>query len=85
MINQCVNCTKTFKTNERRTKTCSKTCADARRSLSQKAGKLISIEAEPVSLKYQLPPPEELPAPYAKRVHDLWVSLVGDGAPTRIA
>ena len=35
----------------------------------------------------KLPPPEELPAPYAKRVHDMWAALVGSSkdTPTRIA
>jgi hypothetical protein len=37
-------------------------------------------------LQMELPPPEELPAPYAKRVHDMWATLVGgDSAPTRVA
>lgn len=35
---------------------------------------------------YTLPPPEELPAPYAKRVYEMWLSLTGGrDAPTRIA
>lgn len=34
----------------------------------------------------KLPPPEMLPAAYVKRVHDLWVALVGDKDTTaRIA
>jgi hypothetical protein len=33
-----------------------------------------------------LPPPEELPAPYAKRVYDMWAALIGEkDSVTRIA
>lgn len=35
---------------------------------------------------YVLPPPEELPAPYAKRVYEMWLGLINGerNAPTRL-
>lgn len=86
MIKNCSNCDKPFKTKDSRQKSCSKTCADVRRS--HNAWKFQPAQ-QPAVTKVRhsldsLPPPEELPAPYAKRVHDMWAALTGE-APTRIA
>lgn len=94
MIKNCSNpnCNKPFKTKDSRQKSCSKTCADVRRSTNawkpssaSDPHRIAILPPPPVARPTQvLPPPEELPAPYAKRVHDMWAALVGDG-PTRIA
>ena len=93
MIKNCANpkCNKSFTTKDSRQQSCSKTCADVRRSTNAwkpKTTVALQPEVPKVSIVRHtlgsLPPPEELPAPYAKRVHDMWAALVGDG-PTRIA
>lgn len=85
MIKTCSNCNKQFKTRDSRQSSCSKACADICRSKNAWRPKLQPevAKAQNLSLRY-LPPPEELPAPYAKRVHDMWEALIGN-APTRIA
>lgn len=100
MEKNCTFCGDPFSTGDKRQKTCSETCANRSRSeLARKQAsrqrtsdkKCVTAEIVPTQVKsvYQLlhdrlPPPEELPAPYAKRVHDMWVALT-EGAPTRIA
>lgn len=95
MYKTCINCEKTYKTKDSRQQSCSKSCADVRRvqnawkpdgkELSGTTWTVPSVMdvARPMSREV-LPPPEELPAPYAKRVYDMWSALIGD-APTRIA
>lgn len=84
MRKTCENCKIEFSTADSRRKSCSKSCADARRKVNWKQGTEINSVA--LSTKPELPPPEELPAPYAKRVHDMWAALVGGSdTPTRIA
>lgn len=92
MFKTCVNCQKTFKTRDSRQKSCSNKCADVRRAQwrpynkNTETGRLDSSKPNISNLpKYDLPPPEELPAPYAKRVHDMWAALTDGDAPTRIA
>jgi hypothetical protein len=47
---------------------------------------IVSAVRAPAASLFDLPPPEELPAPYAKRVYDMWAALTGDGeVATRIA
>lgn len=86
MIKNCSNCQTKFKTKDSRQQSCSKACADVRRS--KNAWKPSTAIKPEVSIARpslgSLPPPEELPAVYAKRVHDMWAALVGE-APTRIA
>lgn len=43
--------------------------------------------SEVTAQTYVLPPPEELPAPYAKRVYEMWLSLINNerSTPTRLA
>lgn len=93
MIKNCENCDKQFNTKDSRQKSCSKSCADVRRALWGKL-KLSTVKTGRIQSKtpnYSQPPradlplPEELPAPYAKRVHDMWAALTGGDAPTRIA
>lgn len=83
MQKQCENCKETFSTKDSRRKTCGKTCGDVNRRLWKRTTERpLVTSTRPGSL----PAPEELPAPYAKRVHDMWAALVGDGTvPTRIA
>lgn len=84
MIKTCSNCNKQFKTHDSRQSSCSKPCADVRRSKNAWRPKAQQAkDGQHQDLRY-LPPPEELPAPYAKRVHDMWEALIGN-APTRIA
>lgn len=88
MQKTCENCAKVFNTKDARQKTCGKSCADVRRSKVQvkSAKELLPKLAVTHPLRVELPPPEELPAPYAKRVYDMWATLVGTGdVPTRIA
>ena len=87
MIKNCSNCNKPFKTKDARQQSCSKTCADIRRSKNAWKPQSTRQTPEVAVVRHNsgnLPPPEELPAPYAKRVHDMWAALIGD-APTRIA
>lgn len=88
MIKNCSNCAKPFNTKDSRQQSCSKSCADVRRSKNAwKPLQAVQPAVTEVSIRRtlgDLPPPEELPAPYAKRVHDMWAALIGD-APTRIA
>ena len=83
----CENCKASFSTRDSRQKTCGKVCADARRKVNYLPGSNSNSIAMPVKqAKLELPPPEELPAPYAKRVYDMWAALTGAGdSPTRIA
>ena len=84
MIKPCENCQTEFETFDARMKSCSATCANAlrKRNARRRVVPLTPTDAAVMTL----PPPEELPAPYAKRVHDMWVSLTsGTGLPTRIA
>lgn len=94
MIKNCSNCNHPFKTKDSRQKSCSSICADILRSKNAwkstkpvEARNAILPPAPPAPIArpvMALPPPEELPAPYAKRVHDMWAALTGE-APTRIA
>lgn len=92
MLKVCENCKQPFKTHDSRRKACSNTCGNILRKTTQ----LKTSEPAPVKssrtdalfsiVSTNLPPPEELPAPYAKRVHDMWAALTGNGdVPTRIA
>ena len=75
-MKQCPNCNSSFKTKDSRQKTCSKTCAKAR----------ADVRRAPIeTASFKLPEPEDLPAPYAKRVHDMWAALVDGNSHTRIA
>lgn len=93
MIKKCENCLQDFKTKDSRQKSCSKTCADVRRkawkpafNMAVESGRFRSNRPNIANTpKPDLPPPEELPAPYAKRVHDMWAALTDGDAPTRIA
>ena len=102
MQKPCANCGKIFKSKGTERINCSMECANVQRRLKQlvdMSGKSqpspavkvdvtpSSISEVPVVNSYALPPPEELPAPYAKRVYEMWLSLTGGGrdAPTRIA
>lgn len=79
----CENCKIEYSTTDSRRKTCGKSCADARRKINWSHRKDLTL---PTVGKSDLPAPEDLPAPYAKRVHDMWAALVGNGElPTRIA
>ena len=79
MNKQCANCTKVFKTKDSRQKSCSKPCADKRRVVNASRSSPSEKESS-----YDLPPVEDLPAPYVKQVHDMWEALIGN-KPTRIA
>ena len=46
--------------------------------LAQRSARPEGTATSVISVEGTLPPPEELPAPYAKRVYDMWVSLTGD-------
>ncbi len=87
MIKTCQNCQIPFNTRDSRQKSCSKSCADVMRSVTQLQADEECVTATYIpscSITPILPDPETLPAAYVKRVHDLWVSLTEDG-PTRIA
>lgn len=94
-VKTCTVCQTPFATNGKRV-TCSQRCAGF---LSRQNAKRINVLTRTERIRCDapnlantpksdgqsgLPPVESLPAAYVKRVHDLWVSLVGD-APTRIA
>jgi endogenous inhibitor of DNA gyrase (YacG/DUF329 family) len=89
MIKNCLYCVNDFKTKDSRQKFCSKKCADVNRGANVKKALAKHTEVPivpPVTITKSLPPPEELPAPYAKRVHDMWATLIGElDNPTRIA
>lgn len=87
MLKTCVQCEAQFKTKDSRRKTCSRLCAKFYRLANPVAASTDNtrtVVPTIVKVEKSLPPPEELPAPYAKRVHDMWAALVGD-APVRIA
>lgn len=80
MKKACKRCKTVFQTNDSRRKFCSKECCYLGRS------KVALVDSSQIASKFELPPPEELPAPYAKRVHDMWATLVGNlDVATRIA
>lgn len=82
MIKQCAACGKSFPTKDSRQKNCSKLCANVSRAAWRPRPSTVTLPPP----RADLPPPEELPAPYAKRVYDMWVSLLGDDdTRTRIA
>lgn len=92
MIKVCENCQAAYKTKDTRQKTCGKACASIRqKNTTRKAmvrtdAVIVSAVRAPAASLFDLPPPEELPAPYAKRVYDMWAALTGDGeVATRIA
>lgn len=94
MIKTCENCKTTFKTNDSRRKACSNACGNVLRKTTQLVSKdshpsvpnLTKLAPFTPPSAVNLPPPEELPAPYAKRVHDMWAALTSNGdMPTRIA
>lgn len=93
MIKTCAVCVTNFKTKDSRQKTCSQACANISRSRSSSRGPMESPLpgsediSEPIRAAGDcLPPPEELPAPYAKRVYDMWRRLIEDtDVRTRIA
>lgn len=85
MIKECVVCSEKFHTKDSRQKNCSQTCANISRSLWNKVYKEETQQQPPVAVR-DLPPPEDLPAPYAKRVYDMWRKLIEDtDVRTRIA
>jgi hypothetical protein len=89
MLKSCKVCTKEFTTKDSRQKTCGKVCANQSRK-SWRRNKTVNQNSlkpvRPIVSTVQLPDPEDLPAPYAKRVADMWLSLVGeDHYTTRIA
>ncbi|NBU69890.1 MAG: hypothetical protein EBS53_00280 [Bacteroidetes bacterium] len=82
MKKACKACETVFLTFDSRRKFCSKECGYLGRGKSASPG---DLQGSSVA-KLSLPPPEELPAPYAKRVHDMWATLVGNSdSATRIA
>lgn len=88
MTKTCATCKEPFQTKDSRQKSCSKTCADTQRTLwkPERTQGLPSTPRVSPLRATELPSPEDLPAPYAKRVHDMWASLIGDAdSPTRIA
>ncbi len=89
MVKSCKICSKDFQTKDSRQKTCSKLCANESRKIwvkSNSGGSANIVTVRPIVSMRQLPDPEDLPAPYAKRVSDMWLSLVGqDEYTTRIA
>lgn len=91
MQKECQNCQRPYSTKDSRQVTCSIECSLARRKV---VGKPTSthivvrpIQNDEFRESVLLPPPEELPAPYAKRVHDMWVALTSskNHNTTRIA
>lgn len=84
MVKTCENCQQQFKTKDSRQKSCSNACAAIRRA-AWKATKSVAPLLPKEVATPTLPPPEELPAPYAKRVYDMWVALTEEAGPTRIA
>jgi hypothetical protein len=91
MRKTCENCGKNFTTKDARQKSCGKACADVSRARNAwrsntSSKRFAATKPNVANVPRELPLPEELPAPYAKRVYDMWATLVGDGdAPTRIA
>lgn len=95
MQKQCVQCKKSYRTRDSRQKNCSKACADVSRAQwkaqTQEQSTIALYDDQvmfvPVTdISKHLPPPEELPAPYAKRVYDMWSGLIGEeDVRTRIA
>jgi len=92
MLKICENCQAPYKSKDRRQKTCSKACGAIKRKstprkITMSTSSVVVSSARPPSASlFDLPPPEELPAPYAKRVHDMWAALTGNGdITTRIA
>lgn len=87
----CENCNTAFQTKDSRQKSCGKTCADRRRKINWKSSATavhtsVEVVGRTPDVRRDLPAPEELPAPYAKRVYDMWSLLVGAGdMQTRIA
>lgn len=90
MTKTCLHCSESFTTKDSRQKTCSRSCA-----IKYRTANLASKQDDSANHKFvqpsivkvdraSLPPPEELPAPYAKRVHDMWAALTGE-SPVRIA
>lgn len=82
MIKRCANCAQEFKTKDSRQKNCSQPCANVGRTAWRPQPSTVILPPP----RADLPPPEELPAPYAKRVFDMWLALTGeDDARPRIA
>ena len=89
MRKACPVCNCAFSTYDARQKTCSKPCADSSRALNAR-NQYVAEPVEAVTEKAllsasDLPNPEDLPAPYAKRVYDMWVALTGGSSSKRIA
>lgn len=85
MIKQCAHCSTVFNTYDSRRKACTQTCANVLRKANSRPKHYNVVNEPKVEPKRELPPPEELPAPYAKRVYDMWAALIGADAPVRIA
>jgi hypothetical protein len=70
----------TFRVNRGKHEAACKVCENLRKSksspfLAPKVPLIVPFKAEQSS---DLPEPELLPAPYAKRVYEMWKSLVGE-------
>jgi len=89
----CEYCDKPYKTKDSRQQTCGLSACMAEHRLYRRQSVEIAVIEVPRTSQahsYQaspLPDPEELPAPYAKRVHDMWADLVASKShnTTRIA
>jgi hypothetical protein len=88
MDKNCAQCGRVFTAPLRHPekKTCSKVCYKDLQSSSKRKTLVAQTVAPKLFDISNLPKPEDLPAPYAKRVHDMWESLTTSGnVPTRIA
>lgn len=83
---QCPNCQSSFSSKDRRQTTCSIECSKSWRKKNPPMPEVVSKLPQPLDTNTDLPPPDQLPAPYAKRVYEMWRSLVGESTgPQRIA
>lgn len=82
---ECLQCSEEYTCKAREQKYCSVECFRASRC--PVTDELNQEKAQDTTLRMDaLPPPEELPAPYAKRVYDMWLSLISNSkTTTRIA
>ncbi len=84
-VKECPKCKDSFEAKDKRKVYCSQECFQSR-ELFKASPPLVDKLPFKFEQKLDLPDPDQLPAPYAKRVYDMWRMLIGEAnVPTRIA